>query len=416
MHPRSIAFVESNTTGSGEAFFHKALQRGCQPVLLTAKPGRWTALPEEVDVIRCDTRCPTSVQIACSSIAGLSAIWSSSDSFVGIAAQAAKLAALPGPDPESVHATRDKHYQRLTLDKAGVPQPGHFLLRTHDDVAPLLSAHGPSFPLVLKPRFGTGKVGVRLVNDPVEFADHARMLFTSPVSTGLPAEADGILAEEFVAGEEFSVEVFHGTAIAVVRKRNRPPTFLETGHSCPAGLPPGVERQVMECALAAVAALGLCWGPVHVELKLTPAGRLAIIEVNPRLAGGNIPRLVEIAYGVDMVGATLDLCLGSIPDIKPVRFLAGAIVFLIPDRAGVLEAIEGLEKVRSMTGVAEVLLYRKRGDVCQCDGTFRERIGQILACGTGPDEAERHANAALSALRLKIRPTPYSDECIGFRP
>ncbi|MEO6501517.1 MAG: ATP-grasp domain-containing protein [Jatrophihabitantaceae bacterium] len=80
--------------------------------------------------------------------------------------------------------------------------------------------------------------------------------------------------------------------------------FVETGHDFPARVPADQRRRLGEVAVAALRALGLGWGPAHTELRWTSAG-IRIVEVNPRLAGGMIPRIVELACGVDLIRHTV---------------------------------------------------------------------------------------------------------------
>ncbi|SDG70158.1 cysteine synthase A/argininosuccinate lyase [Lentzea fradiae] len=79
--------------------------------------------------------------------------------------------------------------------------------------------------------------------------------------------------------------------------------------------------------------LDVAWGATHTELRLGAAGP-AIIEVNPRLAGGMIPRLVHHALGVDLVGGVVGRAVGHLVDIVPRRHGGAAIRFLVADRSG----------------------------------------------------------------------------------
>jgi D-alanine-D-alanine ligase len=63
--------------------------------------------------------------------------------------------------------------------------------------------------------------------------------------------------------------------------------------SGPAALPPALERRVARAARATWAALGLS-GYARVDLRLTPSGRLAVLEANPN---------PELARGEDLADA-----------------------------------------------------------------------------------------------------------------
>ncbi|MFI9253187.1 hypothetical protein [Streptomyces sp. NPDC053069] len=76
----------------------------------------------------------------------------------------------------------------------------------------------------------------------------------------------------------------------------------------------------------AVRALGLTHTVAHVSLRLTGRGP-RVTAVAPHLPGDLIPWLVERATGVDLVGATLALACGAVPEVTPTRQRAAAIRF-----------------------------------------------------------------------------------------
>src|SRR4029434_2827791 len=105
--------------------------------------------------------------------------------------------------------------------------------------------------------------------------------------------------------------------LGITRKYlSAPPYFVETGHDFPALLPPSQRDGLVTTALQALAAVGLTRGPVHMELRLR-GDRAVVIEINPRLAGGMIPVLIETACGLDVLELVLDLYLGRQIDLTP---------------------------------------------------------------------------------------------------
>ena len=84
----------------------------------------------------------------------------------------------------------------------------------------------------------------------------------------------------------------------------------------------------------ALRALGLGWGPAHVELRLTQDGP-RIVEVNPRLAGGMIPRMVEEALGIDLIEHVVaDRRRAGRGRSRPARSRAASIRFLLAHGPG----------------------------------------------------------------------------------
>jgi biotin carboxylase len=181
------------------------------------------------------------------------------------------------------------------------------------------------------------------------------------------------------------------------------PDFVEIGHDYPADIAPPDLETIEENVRAALNALGLTWGPSHVELRLAESGP-TIIEVNPRLAGGFIPELVRLASGIDLIEATVKLATGSRPNLEPVIDSHACIRFSLPDRAGILAGADGLDESREVPGIVETRLYSRSGSQIEISGDFRDRIGHVTACNSSLSFARHAAQYAHSKINLHIQP------------
>ncbi|HEX8095920.1 ATP-grasp domain-containing protein, partial [Jatrophihabitans sp.] len=324
-----FALVESNTTGSGRQFCARARERGLRPVVLAADPARYPYLLD--DGLHCellDTGDLEQVVQVCRSLRGrLAAVTTSSDHFTVLAAQAAARLGLPGPDPEAVRRCRLKDRQRAALAAGGVRIPAYG--RAGDVASAIRLAGTIGLPVVVKPVTGSGSVGVLMCATLNEVADHAGALLASATDERGAAVPRSVLVEELVRGEEFSVETFGRQVVAVVAKRlGRPPHFVETGHDVPAVLSEADRAALGTLALRALQALGLGFGAAHTEARLTGRGPV-VIEVNPRLAGGMIPDLVQLATGMDLVSAVVASAVGEPVSLSPDRYRHASIRFIL---------------------------------------------------------------------------------------
>ena len=139
----------------------------------------------------------------------------------------------------------------------------------------------------------------------------------------------------------------------------------------------------------------------HIRARLTERD-VVIIEVNARLAGGLIPRLVELT-GTDLVSEVI----AAATDAEPIRPLstygAAAIRFILPPvRAGVLAGVDGLDKVLRQAGVTEAVMYPRPGQPIALYGDFRDRIGHIIAAAPSPVAASSTADAVLACVRVVL--------------
>lgn len=403
-----MAFVESNSSGTGRLFVAAAVRMGLRPIVLAANPLRYDyvaageAEPRVVDTSSVDqvSACLRELQAG----EGLAGVWSSSEYFVQDAADLAARLGLAGADAAAIGECRNKARQRAILAKAGLPVPAVRHVVSVDEAR--AAARALPLPLVVKPVFGSGSVGVSLCDTPAQVAARVGdLLRVRTNERGLPRASEALI-EQFVDGPEYSVELFGREVVGITRKHVSPtPYFVETGHDFPARLPPAAERAIGDVAREAVEALGVAWGPTHVELRMSAHGPV-FMEVNPRLAGGYIPELVRLATGVDLIAQTLALVTGRPVDLRPPQRRAASIRFVCAAGPGLIAAIDGVEAAAAMPGVVSARVQAAVGQVCRLHHDFRDRIGQVIATGAGADDAAGAASRALEQIRVTVRRVP----------
>ena len=426
-----LGLVESNTTGTGRAFAAAARRRGLRPVLLSSRPERYPWVDEDaVSVALVDSTDAAAVAdkarvVAAADGAPLVGVVTSSEYFVAVTARAAARLGLPGADPIAVERCRDKRHQRATLAERGVPVPASSPATTPDEAAD--AARRIGFPVVVKPADGTGSRGVLLCCNAAEVGRHAAALLAHRLDErGQPA-VPAVLVEEYVSGPEVSVETFGTTVVGVTAKHLGPhPWFVEYGHDFPADpdvSPPDVclstdaghrsaesavvedqrfEAAAAEVALAAIEALGLGFGAAHVEIRCSERGP-AVIEVNPRLAGGHIPTLVRLATGIDLVGATVEAAVVG-PDVALPHAGPGhaSIRFLVATQEGRVRYTGGVEAAAAVPDVVDVAITARVGQRVGGTGSFLDRVGHVIAAGPTGSAARFAAETAVSLLELDV--------------
>ncbi len=408
-----FVLVESNTTGSGRLFCAAARQLGLRPVLLARDPERYPYLAADaIDSRLVDTADPAAVLAACAALGGVvSGVTSSSEYFVASAGEAARALDLPHPDPDAVRACRDKAVQRATLRAAGIGCPDFAVATTPDEAVTAAGRIG--LPVVVKPTTGSGSIGVRRCATADEVrAAVAAVLLADPVALGLPPQR-AVLVEGYLDGPEYSVETLADQVIGVTAKHlGREPYFVEIGHDFPARLPEGRRAELGEAALAALRALGLGWGPAHTELRCCTEG-IRIVEVNPRLAGGMIPRIVQEATGIDLVRLVVARAAGLTVPVRPNRDAAASIRFLLAAVAGRLTEFTGVAEARRQPGVLDVVLTAEPGRHVEVRNSFQDRLGYLITTGQDGQVAAQAAEHAMALIEARIVPASLVGRGVG---
>jgi biotin carboxylase len=399
MSTGQLIFLESNTTGTGALFFELAARRGIRPVLISKAPERYPFLAR-FDHVRIDGDGLEPYRAAIATLAGhdtVRGIWSSSDSQIETAARLARAFDLPHADPDAVALCRDKFRCRERLAECGLPTPPFALVRTRPEAEAFVKRLGQ--PVVVKPRASTGSIGVHLCENAASAGRHTAML----LAAGEADPSAGVLVEGYIDGAEYSIEVFDGKCVGVTRKHLGPaPSFVETGHDFPAPDVPGHRDELAACAEKAVAAAGHLRGPAHVEARRNAEGVHYIIEINPRLAGGMIPDLVDRAYGIDLIDASIRFACGLRYDLAASNNRAAAIRFLLRPPEHIVTAVSGLQNARATAGVVDVAILDHALGRSGPVRDFRDRIAYVIAEAPDPVAAGRVAEAGLARLGLRI--------------
>ncbi|WP_228688185.1 pyridoxal-phosphate dependent enzyme [Amycolatopsis keratiniphila] len=406
-----LVFIESNTTGTGMLALATARELGYEPVFFTDDPARYPELTDaRIQVVRCDTGSHTALLDLVSRWAErttVAGVTTTSELYAQAAAEVAEALGLPGPRPSGVAACRDKARTREILTAAGLTQPLYVEVDDPAEVAAACAVVG--LPCVVKPVGDTGSMNVRLCDDPDEAAAHvAHILGVTHNVRGQPVSRR-VLVEAFVPGPEVSVETVTLDGVTqwagVTEKRTTAgPHFVETGHVFPAGLAPKAAAAVTDAVTRALQAVGLDHGVAHTEVRLGPAGP-AVVEINPRPAGGMIPELVRLAAGVDLLDLHLRLSAGQ--RVGPVAAAVDthtAIRFLLAPEEGVLVTVGGTDRAWRVAGVRDIAVGATAGARVRPPRSAYDRLGHVIAAAGDRAGALAVVDAALQTLTVVVEP------------
>lgn len=340
--------------------------------------------------------------------------------FTPLAALLADRLGLPGNDPRLARAARNKIEMGEAFAAAGIPAPRWAV--AHDAAEAYRVARGLGRPLVVKPAEQGGSWGVSVVDGPdaqhatgaphgpeapevpegLASAVAAARRFTHAHPHGLELDTR-VLLQEYIPGGEYSCDTVVAGGVAyplpVVAKDTTEGRYrIETGHTCPSGLPEPLVRTVQHLAARAALAVGVRNGIAHTEVKIPPGTETPyVIETGARLPGDNLCEVVEAATGVSEAVAHLQAVLGRLPDTVPSRTAAASIRFLLPERGGVLRRVS----IPDLPGT--------HGEVHLAPGTpvpepadSSCRIGHVVARAETADQARGLAERVAARSRVEM--------------
>ena len=414
---RPRALLVAATTGYQVRSFDAAADRlGVELVLATDRcdrlddPWRDGAVPIRFH----DEAGAVQAIVGAAAAAPFDAVLAVGDRPALIGALAACALGLPGHAPAAVRVAGDKLRTRTRMRAAGLRTPRFRSIPIDGgDDAP---AQRFSYPCVVKPLALAAGRGVIRANTPAELVAavaRVRRLLAAPDVRALRDPANGsIIVEEYVPGREVAVEgVVTAGDLQVFAIFDKPdplegPFFEETIYVTPDRLPAEERREVVRQVGAAVRAIGLTRGPVHAECRLGPRG-VIVLEVAARPIGGlcsKVLRFVGPTGGEhSLEEVLLRHALGRPAAPCRVGREAAAVMMIPVPRAGICQAIDGLDAARSVPprrrrrhhdqarptartvaggGQLPRVLVRSRGDTRRRGGSRarRAREADVPAC------------------------------------
>lgn len=309
------------------------------------------------------------------------------------AAQASEAIGLPGNSLETVRLLKDKSLMRERLNTMGISPVAARIGLGAEDLSLFIREIGA--PIIVKPIDGTGSLHIFKIDGPEQIETLAQRL----TSLGM----ERFLMEEYLDGSEISVETFtfaRRTVVLAVTDKLNFPNHVESGHTIPAQIDERTYGQVARLVEEFLAAVNLTDGPAHTEIKLTSKGP-RIVESHNRPGGDRINELVRIAYGVDMKQMAFEWsCATMDPLPGPPQNIRGAAIRFFDPVPGVVREIVGLEQVRNATGLAELQLNLKVGDVVRPMTHSHDRVGHVIAQGRDAQEAVRLCEDIVKSVRV----------------
>lgn len=214
------------------------------------------------------------------------------------------------PSLDSIRKSTYKDLLKNELVRNNISTARFYLIEEPD----ILDLNIPEkFPYIVKPADSSGSRGVLLCRNRKELKHGIEVAMNY-------SRLKKVLVEEYIPGEEYSVEslVFKRSVyvIQITRKFTTPPPYnVELGHLQPADIEPATALAIHEMITKIVEALDLNYCACHTELKISE-GKIYIIENGARLGGDYITSaLTPLSSGINIEKELINIAIG-----KPFNF------------------------------------------------------------------------------------------------
>ena len=316
-------------------------------------------------------------------------------------AMAAKVAGLPGIDPQAALNCDDKIETRTILNRKKIDLVRFVTAKNEKEAAAAVKRIG--FPCVVKPADNSASRGLTvLCNEPETAA-----AFNGAMEKCFQRKE--VIIEEFLNGPEYSVDtvLYRGKLYpAGISDRLFRPIekySVQIGSLTPSLLPAEIQLEMYRLMDKAAGALGVDNGAFKGDLILVN-GRPKIIEVTARTSGGFDSQYRKpYSFGIDLLKATMDIAAGKPLDPldlipKWCKWSKTTTVFTKP---GIIQSITGVEKLKKQKGVKNIFLFVKAGDEIKDYKNCADRVGQIVIVADTYEELIEVEEVVQKTLRFE---------------
>jgi biotin carboxylase len=329
-----------------------------------------------------------------------------SDYGVPFTARLAERYGVRGAGYGAARALRDKHLLRQITQSAGIANPESVPVTRAAEARAFMAEIGG--PIVLKPANRQAAIGTKIVAEPgeidaawLECTDQEEGVFLP--DRPLPLR---MLAERYVRGEEFSVEMmfrsgrmaFGGVTRTLLFDGPRP---VEQGHLYPADISAELTERLLANTVRVLEAVGLDSGWTHCEWRVED-GVPYLMECAGRMAGGGIIELISITSGYDANAAFLAMMLDQDLTAPPATDRYAA-VWMGAVPSGEVVSIDGREEALALPGVRSCSVQVKVGEQAPPLRSSHDRVMTVEAEGPTAAQALATAQAAMALISVKVR-------------
>lgn len=187
-------------------------------------------------------------------------------------------------DPQVIDIAFDKYKTAQWVESLGLVAPKTYVRLA--DVKEALAKGEIEFPLFMKPRWGSGSIGLESIADMEELDIYYNLLMKKIKKTILATASVGdeyIMIQEKLTGNEFGLDIMNdltGKNVAVSVKQKLAMRAGETDKAVTVDLP-----EVREMGKKIGESLGHI-GNLDVDIMQRADGAYCVLELNPRFGGG----------------------------------------------------------------------------------------------------------------------------------
>ncbi|MEH7343275.1 ATP-grasp domain-containing protein [Bacillus sp. JJ1532] len=404
---KTIVFIGSNQFGTSNEALRAAKEMGYCVILFTDKRRHlqhnkfpvvdqivyFQNLLDKIRVLEELEALKTSGKHLCACVSFI-------DPFVSYTARLAKELGLFQLSADALAIMENKIKVRNQLK--GHPTSSFYdVYDSHTSIKDFTKKHELSVPLIIKSPVSNGSKDVFLAETADEFKKTLQSLHDQ--TSDLP-----ILIEEYLIGPQYLVEVLvQNRKIEIVGVIEQETTyediFIVVGYQFPAQLKNDEYKSLIKSVTEIVQQLGLKNGSCHLELR-NVQGVWKLVEINPRMSGGAMNRIIEEGTGINLIKEILKLNVGEEVTLTKIREVHVYAKYLTFETSGELLYVTGEDLAWEHDGVKYVYVKPLLGKTVTAPYSMGNRYACVIAAADSAENAKTTAISAAQELKFYLEP------------
>ncbi|AMX00137.1 biotin carboxylase [Rummeliibacillus stabekisii] len=402
----TMIFIETTKNGSSREAVKTAARLGFYTVLFTEKEKLLQQRKEFPDIMQMVHFNKMTENLIRQQIIELQeqgkiikTIISFVDPFVSLAAQLSNELCKSNISVKALKIMEDKTETRRAL-KENATTPIFEVFQPVDNITTFIKKEH-KFPLIVKSPMSKASKDVYLVKNRFELRKIMKKFLRI-----YPDQQ--ILLEEYLDGPQYLVEVLvHKGKINIVAVFKQEITkelkFIVTGYAVQLNVKDDLYKKLSSTVESIMNDLKVANAACHLEIR-NVNGNWKLIEINPRISGGAMNRMIEEAFGINLVEETIKLYLGDEPNVDRKHEKHLYTHYITINSVGRLLKVTGKKRAANEPGVREVYIKSRKKAVIRPPISMGHRYGYVMATGETLDEAKENALNAFKKIKFYIEP------------
>lgn len=318
------------------------------------------------------------------------------DQVLLVVAQVSEMLGLPCYiDYQTAQNVSDKKYMKKIFRENNIPTSRYVELSKLDldRIADL------NYPLVVKPVDAYSSRGVRKVLNQAELEQYF-------YEAAQISRTGGVIVEEFVSGEEISVDVYveNGKSkllcVSNSEKINDADRFVIFRGRYPVEASPEVLAEIQHVAQQIADAFGLKDSPMLIQM-INDGHHVSVLEFCARTGGNMKYLLIKRSCGFDVIKAVIDLTVGLKPHVELLppenKYIVNDFIYCKP---GVFDHLEGFDQMLQEGMLSDYHAVRPKGMQISGVNSSSDRIAGITVQADSLEEFNRKHRIVVDSVKV----------------